>query len=228
MDKLQSNISWYMVKRVLYVLGFLALYACDRSTEGIQSVNYLPLEDGLFWEYEISNVQYSLTEAPKSTSSLLREKLSKLDEGEYKIEQYTRANQKDSWALQATAVYTLNANKLIRTDGGISKVILFTNPSEGMSWNENELNNLAEKTLFTEELKSNFQGFSNTVQVVERKDSSLISKDCIYSVYADQIGLVYQENTDIEYCQSSLDCIGSGQIDSGFSYKAILINSGKE
>ncbi|AWV99206.1 hypothetical protein [Arcticibacterium luteifluviistationis] len=217
-----------MVKRILYFLGILALYACTDSVDAEKAANYFPLEDGLFWEYQVVNVQYSLTEAPKNNSYFLKEKLSEISENEYKIEQYTKQNSSDSWTLSATAVYSQNANKIIRTDAGVSKVILFANPTEGLSWNQNELNTLEEKTVNVAAIKENFNSFSNTVQVVERKDSSLISKDYIYAVYANDIGLIYQENTDIEFCQSNADCIGSGQIDSGISYKATLIESGKE
>ncbi|WP_341226978.1 hypothetical protein [uncultured Arcticibacterium sp.] len=217
-----------MVKRILYFLGILSLYACSDSPVAEKPDNYFPLEDGLFWEYEVTNVEYSLTEVPKTESYFLKEKLSKLSDNEYKIEQFTKTNSSSTYALNATALLTKSANKIIRTDDGIARVILFSNPIEGLSWDENELNTLGEKIVNVTELKESFGTYNNTFQIIERKDSSLISKDCIYSVYADETGLIYKENTDIEYCQSSSECIGSGEIDSGFSYKTTLVNSGKE
>lgn len=228
MDKLQSNISWYMVKRILYFLGILSSFACSDNPVAEKLDNYFPLEDGLFWEYDVTNVEYSLTEAPKTEGYFLKEKLSELGKNEYKIEQFRKPFSSGNYTLTATALYTKTANKIIRTDKGLAKIILFSNPSEGLSWDENELNALAENTLNISKVKESFNTYNNTIQVVERKDSSLISKDCIYAIYADEIGLVYQENTDIEYCQTNSECIGSGEIDSGFSYKATLINSGKE
>jgi hypothetical protein len=97
--------------------------------------------------------------------------------------------------------------------------------SDNLKWNKNDLNTDNETIISTKNFGNSYQSFQNTVQVIEKEDSSLINKNVILSIYADKTGLIYKENTSIAYCQSTSDCIGSGKIDSGKSFKMKLINS---
>jgi hypothetical protein len=83
--------------------------------------------------------------------------------------------------------------------------------TDGSKWNKYLLNRGNEVILKTSNFSKDFGEFKNSIHVIEKQDSSL----SIYSVFADGIGLVYQENTVIDYCQTTPDCIGKSLISSG-------------
>jgi hypothetical protein len=68
--------------------------------------------------------------------------------------------------------------------------------------------------------QTNRQKFDHSVTIVQQNDSSLVDLKKIIEVYAEGIGLVYQEKLNVSYC-NLLDCLGKGKID--FGTKHILI-----
>lgn len=217
-----------MARRILSCFVIVFLGACSETTERAPLPDYFPLEDGLFWEYEVTDITYSLTEAPKVDHFFQKERLSRISDKTYKVELFTKKEPQEGWLFDAVGSISVNENRLLRNEAGISKVIQFVPMSDGLIWNQNAFNTSSESTVSTSRKGEPFSRFQNTIWVIEKQDSSLISKDCIYAVYGEGLGLVYQEITDIEYCQTSADCIGSGEIDSGKRYTKTLISSGKE
>ncbi len=70
--------------------------------------------------------------------------------------------------------------------------------------------------------------FKNTVQASGRNNTNdvVVAYNLGYSQYALGVGLIYEEQTDYEYCQENESCSGKAQIASGMSTIRQLIDYG--
>ncbi|WP_304234755.1 hypothetical protein [Jiulongibacter sediminis] len=218
-----------MVKRVLFLLIVGLFSACSEPEPFEQTIeDYYPLVNGLALEYEVREIVYSVTEDPKIEVYQLKERLSELSENNFKIEVFKRNDATTSWQFFKVAGIKKENGKIVKTTDGRSEIVLKTGLNNGDSWDKNNLNTSEISNLMVEEKREPYDAFPFTLKVVEKLDSSLIHKNAVYSIYADGIGPVYRERTEVEYCQSSSECIGQNLIDSGRSEVWKLIRSGIE
>jgi hypothetical protein len=87
--------------------------------------------------------------------------------------------------------------------------------SENASFDKNRYNSNGELKIFYLNTNQRFEDFPVTYSVYQANDSTLINLKRIYDVYSPADGLVYKEITDYNYCQSSPDCIETGEISFG-------------
>ena len=225
----QSTIFGHMVKRVLFLIIAGWLTACSEPDFFEQTEeNYYPLVDGLSLEYEVKEIHYSVTEEPKIEMYQIKERLSELSANTFKTEIFRRNDATSNWQfIKVDGIKKENGN-IIRTSDGRSDVILKTDLNNGDSWDKNTLNTSEAVKLVALDKREPFNAFPFALKVIEKLDSSLIHKNAIYTIYADGIGPVYKERTELEYCQSSSECIGKELVDSGHSVVWKLIRSGVE
>lgn len=203
------------------------LQSCDnKNIDVVDPQTYLPLEVGKYQVYEISETVYSPAQT-KPIVTTWEEKdvvdriINEQDNAKtYVVNRYKRLNKNDYF--QKVKEYTIrqSPDKVITTIDNVSILSLVLPPDSKVTWNGNLYNiQDSEKHWYTNINKPsdiNSVLFTNTITVMERKDSSAINNYTGMKQYAAGVGLIYDEQMAYEYCQDTPDCIGSGKIDSGF------------
>lgn len=222
---------------IISIISFL-LVACQKDQENsISDYQYFPIEVGQYQLYEVNESIYSISAAPITRVFFVKEKISEkyiTSNGEYvyKIERSKRNNSSQTWRIDSVWTTEVHTNKVIRTTNNLSLVKLIFPIQSGQSWNINEYNNRPKQLATSENVGESFlldnKNYPKTVSVIIRNDSSLISKKRNIEVYAKQYGMIFQENTNLSYCQSTPSCIGKKLIDFGIEQKTKLIEIGIE
>jgi hypothetical protein len=226
---------------------FLFGIACSGdSVSPDMGFNYFPLQVGVYSIYEVeetnitnnipsitsyslrTSVTDSLVENGSTTYFILREKLNELN---------------NKWEPIGTWTAKLNNNQLIQNEDNITFVKLTFPPSVGLKWNGNEYNNLpdngnlwneAESDHYYISEKSNsyilsngYQASSSITVVQNNVDDEIIGKDMRKEVYEKNVGLIYKEIIQLEYCTST-NCIGQQKVNNGVVIYQSLAEHGKK
>ncbi|MBC7893158.1 MAG: hypothetical protein H7Y12_13155 [Sphingobacteriaceae bacterium] len=230
-----------------FLLGLLGvgLSACrpleDSSvpTEGNEArigYDFFPLETGRFIEYDVQEIQYSLTTPPVVTTYQVRERVGEgfaQTEGitSYRLERFRRSEESQPWRLDSVYTQRRETTRALRTEHNVAYVKLIFPVIEGLRWNGNAFNANGPETYELRELdrplRVGNQVFERTLTVVQRADSSLVSLQRRTEYYARGIGLIYRENTQFFYCNSP-DCLGKGTVDFGTQLIYRIRTHGKE
>ncbi|UBM60928.1 hypothetical protein LAG90_09810 [Marinilongibacter aquaticus] len=198
----------------------LAFWACEEEQSSPQSLEvYYPLETGQKAEFEVQSWKYSVSEPETFRTYFLKEEIGEEVEGAFKLIRSTRASTEAAWRVDSIWTVYSEPDKLVRVENNVPIVKLVFPLLEGKSWDGNGLNSRDEEDF---ELSSSLdypqniqRDFPKAIGVVERLDSNLITMNRKLEWYAPYRGLVFKENTHLEYCQDE-NCLGSGQIVSGY------------
>lgn len=130
------------------------------------------------------------------------------------------------WNVIYTYSTELNPSHLLITkDNNVTMNLNFP-IQEGKVWNGNLYNNNGTETFLyrnlNKELEVDSDKWSGTIEVVQREKATLIDLYNKVQYYAMGVGLVYDEDVALEYCQEE-SCIGQEIIDSGYSKITKLI-----
>ncbi|GAB3723402.1 hypothetical protein [Spirosoma lituiforme] len=197
---------------------------------------YYPLQTGDYWVYQVTEETYSLTSGATTRVFQLQQKVgsSFTRNGQvfFQLEESTRQSEQNSWQVSAIRTVSKSLSEVVSQDNNAPTVSLLFPVTTTTSWNINTYNGLSDTlTLRYQNIGRPFAtgtlSFDRTVAVVGPTDSTLINLTKYQRVYAQNIGLVYRENTALSYCQSTPDCIGKGKIDSGTRQKWTLIASNR-
>jgi hypothetical protein len=184
---------------------------------------YFPLQTGDYWVYQVTQETYSLTNAPTKRTFQLQEKVGNAftQNGQlvFQIEESIKRSEQAAWQINAIRTVYKNLSEVVSQENNVPSVNLIFPVSATTSWNVNTYNAQPDTLLRYENAGQPFtvgnRALERTVSVVGANDSTLVGLDRYRRVYAQNIGLVYRENTSFAYCQSSPDCIGKGIIASG-------------
>jgi hypothetical protein len=196
----------------------------------------MPLETGRFIIYDVTEQRYSLTAAPTTTTYQLKESIGAAytdvtGQPAYRLQRFRRPNAQATWATDSLWTARLTNRAAIRTENGADFVKLQFPLIDRDRWNGNQYNRFGEETYQLRNLGKPYtvgnQSFEQSVQVVQRDDSTLVGRDRRVDVYARQVGLVYRENTQLQYCATGT-CIGKAQIDFGVRRVFRIVSYGKE
>ena len=202
---------------------------------------YYPLIVGTYWEYDVVETTISQVNGQMNSIYELRMEVtdSAISAGEttYILKRYTRSDAALPWDAQETWSVRLSEFQLVQQEGNIPFIKLKSPLSDGKSWNGNELNNLGGKdscgggtnncdvytvTDLTKAFEISGNTYSNSVNIIEsNEDDPIIGKDVRKSVYAESVGLVYRELTQLIYCTVG-DCIGEQVVENGILFKQTL------
>ncbi len=225
--------------RLIFAFFTLLLFSrCETDTQLIISdYEYFPVFIGQYQVFEVTESLYSLSGSPIHSKYYVKEQISQSyeypnQEKIYKIERFKKQMVSQSWKIDSVWTTQLLINKAIRTENNSSIVKLYFPIQTGQFWNKNELNSFSSQKVSYQDKGKDFKidtkVYQNTVSVVIKNDSSLISKNSNFEIYAPKLGLIYCENKNLAYCQSTPSCIGKGQIDYGFIKKMKLLEMGQE
>ena len=172
--------------------------------------------------YDVQQTQYALTQSPVTKTYQLKEDATMdIDGKNITIERYRRENDTQKWTIDSVFSAKKELDKMLRTENNVTFVKLIFPLSEGLKWNGNAYNSLGNDTYELKKMfqpfQTNGQNFNRTLTVIQQNDSTLVDLKRKMEVYAEGIGIIYQEKTNVSYCNSS-DCLGKGKIDFGTKY----------
>ena len=176
--------------------------------------------------YDVIETQYALTTAPVVKNYQLKEVFASTSieaDGKeaLRIERYRRENDAQKWVIDSVFLAKKEIDKALKTENNVTYVKLIFPLSEGVKWNGNAYNALGNDTYELKKLnqpfQTNAQNFPKTLTVIQQNDSTLVDLKRRLEVYAEGIGMIYQEKTNVSYCNSG-DCLGKGKIDFGTKY----------
>ncbi len=219
-------------------LSLFSILGCEPPEKTLQQgagYDYFPLETGRYMEYEISEVRYNVTSSvPVRTTYFLKEVCGQPFQGttgleQFPIQRYKKSRLEASWTLDSIWTAYRIPDRAVRVENNVAFVKLAFPLTDQNSWNGNLLNARSAEN-YQVQFDAPFPAqndFPMSLTVVQRRDSSLVSVNRRNEVYAPGVGLVYREDTALEYCQEA-NCIGSGKIDTGTSRIMTLRKYGKE
>lgn len=176
--------------------------------------------------YDVQETQYALTSVPTVKNYQLKEVFASTsidtDSKEaLRIERYRRENDAQNWAIDSVFLAKKKIDKALKTENNVTFVKLIFPVSEGLKWDGNAYNSLGNDTYELKKLNQLFQinglNFPKTLIIIQQNDSTLVDLKRRLEVYAEGIGVIYQEKINVSYCNSG-DCLGKGKIDFGTKY----------
>lgn len=220
------------MKIFLTVLSSLVFVACDDNNRNLPP----PQDGGKFFYpnvgqsvvYDVEDSQYEITgKFTVKTYQLKEINVSTFKDSDGKealrIERYRRENDTQKWTIDSVFTAKKEIDKALKTENNVTYVKMIFPIKEGVKWNGNAYNSLGndvyELKKVNQFFQTNGQKFDNTFTVIQQNDSTLVDLKRRIEVYSEGIGMVYQEKTNVLYCNSS-DCLGKGKID--FGTKRIL------
>ncbi len=205
---------------------WLLLLSCtsQETTPIDPGFDYLPLVTGRFVMYDVTEQRFSLTAAPVTSTYQLKETTGAgyadvTGQPAFRIHRFRRPNAQAPWQTDSLWTARTDSRVAIRTENGADFVKLAFPLVNRRRWNGNLFNQFAEDTYELRSLNQPFsvgtQTFAQTATVFQQNDSTLVSQDKRIEVYARQVGLVYKETVQLQFCSSSPSCVGKAQIDFG-------------
>ena len=226
------------MKKIDIILSSFLFVACDNINSNLPP----PQDGGKFFYpnigksivYDVEDTQYELT--GKFTVKTYQSKevnvstFKDLDgKDAQRIERYRRENDSQKWTIDSIFIAKKEIDKALKTENNVTYVKIVFPIKEGLKWNGNAYNSLGNDTYELKKVNQSFQTngqkFENTFSVIQQSDSTLVDLKRRIEVYAENIGMIYQEKTNVLYCNSG-DCLGKGKID--FGTKHILKFKGYE
>lgn len=226
------------IKLVFSLLIIILFSKCEKDSIPYASdFEYYPLEIGQYQIFEVNESLYAISSPPVHLKYFIKEQISDsyenpIQEKIYKIERFKRQTSQQPWKIDSVWTTQLLTNKALRTENNSTIVKMYFPIQTGQFWNKNELNSYpSQKVSFQDkgkDFKIDAKVYQNTVSVVIKNDSSLISQNSNFEIYAPRFGMIYSENINLAFCQSTPVCIGKGKIDYGVVKKIKLLEMGKE
>lgn len=215
------------MKKIGIILSSFLWFACDNLDSNLPP----PQEGGKFFYpkigqsivYEVEDTAYELTgtftvqtyQSKEVNAATFKD----LDGKEaLRIERFRRENEAQPWAFDSVFSAKIEIDKALKTENNVTYVKMSFPMKEGLKWNGNAFNAFKndsyEMKNVNQSFQTNRQKFDHSVTIIQQNDSSLVDLKKRIEVYAEGIGLVYQEKVNVSYC-SSIDCLGKGKIDFG-------------
>lgn len=229
-----------LLKRFLFLVflwsGFL-FYGCEKNELNWTSESYVPKDLGHYKIYNVSETKYFASASPIVNEFQEMHKISAVKELsfsdvlEIEVSVFRRINEENPWKEVEGYKMNKSLEGLLITNQGTTSMVLKYPVLFGEEWDGNAFNTkgielykvqkgnkeLLDKAIDIETDK--------LIKVIKREKSTLIDYISSVQYFAPNIGLVYDEDVALEYCQES-NCIGNNKIDSGYEKVMIIKSSG--
>lgn len=198
---------------------------------------YFPLATGHYIVYAVDEEHYSLAGPVVHTEFQLKERIGQLyldasGQPAFQLERFRRKDGQSAWQPDSVWSVKRTPTEALRTENGKIFVRLHFPIAEHHPWNGNVYNTLGVDDFDIRNIHQPFRVFDNifdrTITVIEQSDSTLISQDKRLNVYAHQIGMIYREVIQVQFCTSTAACIGRQTIDYGTRKRYQILYHGKE
>ncbi len=222
---------------VCLLLVLIVISACDSGDKDpANDYDYFPLRLGSPLVYQLTETRYTAGNSEPAVSTWFEK-----DEAIRRTESLDgfpvfifarsrRSGQTGIWQKVKEYTVTQYPDKYLRSIDNITTVPVAFPIRNSTYWNINAYNTLDREQCnyeyFNQPRTIGELEFKNTVQVTGRDNTKdeYVSYNLGYSQYARGIGLIYEEQTDYEYCQENDNCFGKKQIASGTSTVRQLID----
>ncbi|AEI49850.1 hypothetical protein Runsl_3486 [Runella slithyformis DSM 19594] len=197
---------------------------------------YFPLETGRFVEYAVQEASYAVGKTPVLSSYFLKEVCGSETVGaggqlQYQIQRYRRTTAQQNWTADSAGFAYLLPDRAVKVENNLPLVKMVFPLYEGLNWNGNHYNTLPPQTYEARFIKTPFTinalSFPESLHIIQQNDSSLVTLVRFTERYAPAVGLIYKENTALNYCQTP-NCLGKGIIESGTQKVLRIVAYGKE
>jgi hypothetical protein len=213
-------------------------FSCKRDkTEPVDSYGYYPLEVGRYTIYDVQEEIYSSGQAnPVKKTWQEKDEVDRMSTDENGIPTYTfsrstRNASTDYWQKVKEFTVQKYPDKLLTNIDNQTYFSLVFPADLDVTWNGNSYNNSEAQKYHYEDISKpvqvGSQTFDKALTVVERRDTSIINRYIGIKQYGLGVGLLYDDQTALELCQSE-DCIGSGKIESGTHIVRKIVESGNK
>ncbi|MDB5241985.1 MAG: hypothetical protein JWP57_2610 [Spirosoma sp.] len=199
--------------------------------------DYFPLSTGYYVIYNVEERQYSLSAPAVLRTYQVKEVVGApyadvTERPAHRLFRYRRLVESQPWQADSIWSARLIDDEAIRTENGLDFVKLRFPLSDQLRWDGNRHNGVGQDQYEARNSGKPYRvsdkEFSETVTVVAQQDSTLISQDKRIEVYAKQVGLIYKERVQLQFCSSTPACIGTSQIDYGIRQVYRIHSSGHE
>lgn len=224
------------MKQFRTIFLFLIIIGCSTDEEPTVEIgkSYVPLRVGDFRIYAIDETNYFPLEDPVTLYYEMKTEV--VDSFQhasgdyiYVIHRSRRDSENDPWVYDDTWSIRVNDLEAVVNENNISFIKIAFPVATGKKWNGNTYNSAEEDeyeiTTVNQPYEINGAQFENTIVVDQEDRVDLIFKDRRFEVYAKDIGLIYREITDLEYCDE-VECFGQNKIESGVVYKQTIMSHG--
>jgi hypothetical protein len=195
--------------------------ACSSEEKPVDlGLKYFPLKVGNVWTYNVSEVTYDtliqdITTQYQEKHEIIEIYKNQQDDDVYVIHVSKREDSDDGWeAFQTWTAKITTTNEIIVSEENIPYLKMILPVSEGVNWRGNKYNTIESERsngkvddFLYLDVTAPYGDFTNTITVQESNDLNLSYKDVRYTIYADGIGVVYEVDSYIAYCDD-IDCFG--------------------
>jgi hypothetical protein len=213
------------LRKIIFLGLLLSLaVACSTSDENSKTIvfNYFPLSIGNTWIYTVNEVIYDTLIQNKKLDYQEKQEIidsytNDLGETIYVLFISTRPNETSAWTYSKTWSAKISyLNEVIVQEENEAYLKILLPVSARRTWKGNKYNNIESirtngriDNFIVDDFEKIFNNYPKTFKVEESDDSNFSYDDIRYSIYAENIGLVYRVNQYIEYCDEN-DCFGLG------------------
>lgn len=215
------------MKIIIVLFSFFLLFACDTINSKLpppqDGGNFFYPKIGQSIVYDVEDTQYELTGKFTLKTYQLKEvnvsTFKDLDGKEaLRIERYRRENDVEKWTIDSIFTAKKEVDKALKTENNVTYIKISFPFKEGLRWNGNAYNSFGNDSYEMKKVNQLFQingrKFDNSVTIIQQNDSTLVDLKRRIEVYAENIGMIYQEKINVLYCNSG-NCLGKGKIDFG-------------
>jgi hypothetical protein len=209
-----------MKKLLIFFVFSTILLACQQVLEPVASL--VSYQQGDSRVYDVISEKYAIGSSPAKSKFQIKESITQVTHhsSHQLIEQdiYTRPDSTKEWMFVEKQILKLYPDRLIRqTSEGIFQDLVFPVFKDN-KWDlsTSKIEAKAKYSDTNAAFEINKKTYQNCTIVSVFNISSLINLRKQQDVYSPSFGLIYRENTDLNYCQSTPSCIGKETIEFGF------------
>lgn len=196
--------------------------------------SYYPIEAGRYATYDVSRIDYSLTQAPQSRFSVVKEEITEpftdASGNTANTVLFKSLQPNQSWRHDSSTVVWKSLDKIAGIEHGNVVIKLAIPLNEYNFWNGNAYNTLGECLFKVSGLGKPFLAgselFPRTVTIIRQNDSTLLSQKRHIEVYAAGVGLIRKEIINLNFCYDT-NCKSKGIVTSGYRELSVIKNHGQ-
>ncbi|MBI2257274.1 MAG: hypothetical protein HYU67_00050 [Flavobacteriia bacterium] len=200
------------MKKLIYLALFLfAIVSCKKENKEVDlHLDYFPLDEGRFWEYDVTHYRYSITDQNLDTINYtLKVKVGDTvidNQGRvaHKIYRYIYDTLNNEYDLKDVWTAIINDYKAEMVEENQRMIKLVFAPTEEKEWDINAYNIWDPMNAMYENIHDSYTingfTFEKTVKVLhEYQEANMINYINKYEIYAKGVGMVEKTYIDIEF-----------------------------
>lgn len=188
-------------------MAVVLFMSCDKEQD-LSDIDigykYFPTTTGSFVIYRVDSVWYGLTEETyqyQIKEEIADEFVDAVGQPALVLNRYYRLNNGQPWTLADVWTSKRTGTTAEKVEENVRYVKLEFPVKENETWNGNAFNSLgAQEYSYTNVAKFADVGilqFDNTITIQQKNNVNLVDEEVFYEIYADGIGLVYKQATDL-------------------------------